>query len=851
MQYKQITLKNNLKVLYVNSPGSTAASVQMWFRAGSALEQEKDYGIAHFLEHMFFKGTAKRPGSAIAHEVESYGAEVNAFTSFDYTCYYINTPNSKLNKTVEILMDMVSNPLFKQEDLTPERNVVFEEFKRSVDNPNQFSFKKIQEHIFTGGYSHPILGTEKNILNFSKKQLTDFRKKFYNTSNAMLVIAGDIKNQDKISKLIEKFNIPNGPSSEFSDFKLQKQSKIHIHKKEIRSGQLNLIIQAPNYHDKHAPHEDLVFNCLGHGDSSRFYKKLVIETGLATSCSSSTMYMAKGGVHFTRITFPMDNLDKVTDELNQLLKEIAIEGIKEEEIQKIKNQYVASKIYEKESIESYAFSLGHGFAQSESVDCEDKFIDQMRRCSKLQVNESLKNIFRRSFHITMQIPISESIPNTKKTLKKLQSNIKEIQKSIQTKSTKYPQKSSKFDPQVKVIEIKKGVQLIHRHNPISPTFAFHSYLRGGITEENHKTNGSYYLISSLLTKGYGDVSADEINLSIEDKSASINGFSGKNAYGLILHGQTKDMSKLVDHFSGSLINPSFLENKLDHEIEMINRILENQKEDPTKVCFSKVSELFFKDHPYSMNIIGNEKSIKNITTSNLKKIHKDNLTNKDILFTYCGDLEAEEVIKLIEPITSKLKPREFKDSNVKSYEAILDKKIHINFDREQTQIFIGRDGKQLGHKDNIYLNMLTAHLSGQSSSLFVEVRDKQGLCYAVQPVHFTALEGGYWGIYMASSSEKTEKATDAIMSILEDIKNKGLKKTEFNRLKLMIEGQSEINVQTNEDYANIYSIPTFQHKGIDYFYKNNEKIKELTYESFQKNIKKLMNTKWNIVTVGR
>jgi zinc protease len=101
----------------------------------------------------------------IAHEVESFGGEINAFTSFDYTCYYINTPVNYLEKTVEILLDMVSNPIFSQDDLVPERQVVFEEYRRSIDNPGQFNFKNMQETSFSTGYSHQILGTEKTILN--------------------------------------------------------------------------------------------------------------------------------------------------------------------------------------------------------------------------------------------------------------------------------------------------------------------------------------------------------------------------------------------------------------------------------------------------------------------------------------------------------------------------------------------------------------------------------------------------------------------------------------------------------------------------------------------------------------
>ena len=192
MQINQHILKNKLKTLFINAEGSTSCSVQIWFRAGSSLEKKEDEGIAHFLEHMFFKGTPKRPGAKIAKEVEGFGGEINAFTSFDYTCYYINSPITHLEDTIDILLDMVANPLFTKEDLIPEREVVFEEYRRSLDNPSQFAFRELQHSCFAGGYHHQILGTEKTIKKFSRTQLINFRKKHYNLSNAMFVVAKNI-----------------------------------------------------------------------------------------------------------------------------------------------------------------------------------------------------------------------------------------------------------------------------------------------------------------------------------------------------------------------------------------------------------------------------------------------------------------------------------------------------------------------------------------------------------------------------------------------------------------------------------------------------------------------------------
>ncbi len=144
MDYVMEKSKHGINTLYLESPGSPLSSVQIWFRVGSAFERLEDFGMSHFLEHMFFKGTKKRPGAKIAEEIEAFGGEINAFTSFDYTCYFANVPSQKTKNTVEILLDMVSAPLFFKETIPAEREVVLEEYKRSLDSPSQFAFSRLQ-----------------------------------------------------------------------------------------------------------------------------------------------------------------------------------------------------------------------------------------------------------------------------------------------------------------------------------------------------------------------------------------------------------------------------------------------------------------------------------------------------------------------------------------------------------------------------------------------------------------------------------------------------------------------------------------------------------------------------------
>jgi zinc protease len=451
----------------------------------------------------------------------------------------------------------------------------------------------------------------------------------------------------------------------------------------------------------------------------------------------------------------------------------------------------------------------------------------------------------------MQIPRDVDLKKAQKSFSTFHKKIQTLKKSIFVKKVENNILTSKYDSQVKVLTLKPGINLIYRQNTMTPTFSMHAYLRGGISSETPATNGSYHLMSHLLTKGHNEISHDKMKKEIEDASASLVSFSGKNAYGITLHGQSKDFKNLASHLLGSLLSPDMLENKMKHEKEMMLRQIDAQKEDPTKQCFTRVSKLMFNNHPYALSAVGTSQNIKKFTRKSLLAIHNKNLKKEPLLITYCGDLNLEEVLGALAPHLEKISPRTNVKPKLKKYKPILGKKIVMEFNREQTQIFIGTPIVGRAEEEHLVFKMIAAHLSGMSSELFVEVRDKKGLCYSTQAIHFNAVEGGYFGIYMASGHEKVPLAIEAINEILTNLKKNGFTKEQFDRIKTMVEGQNQLALQTNDDYANIYSVPVLQHHGLDQFHANTKKIKEYDYETFQKQVKRLLSAKFSTVLVGK
>lgn len=850
MKVEQLTLNNKLRTLFIDQPGSTMASLQIWFRAGSALENKQDYGIAHFLEHMFFKGTKKRPGAQIAREVESFGGELNAFTSFDYTCYFINSPNLALIKSIDILLDMVCHPAFLIRDIPPERGVVFEEYRRSIDSSNQYNFMQIQKNIFNSFYGHPILGTEKSIKNFDREQLINFRKKHYNRSNALFVVSGDLKNKKKIIEKINQYRLPQGPESKFPKFSLKKVQKIFSHHKEVRMCMFNMVIKAPGFLDKFTASEDLAISCLGYGETSFLYKKLVLDSTLANNVSASTMYFSDGGMHFISFSCPEENLIECIKKFFNTIQNVLENQLEAKEVYRIKEQYVASKLFEKESLESYAFSLGHGFAQNGNIFCEHDFISNIEEATIGEVNKALKRIFEKELNINLQLPQNVSSTTYEKLIAterdKLQKKLI-AKKENQSLSIKF----SKFDKAVKQVDFNNGVNFIYRQNEMTPTFTLSAFSKGALNLEEASLNGIHNIFSHLITKGYEGVDFDQLKEDLEMKSASLSGFAGRNATGLNLHGQSKHFESLFKHFYSSLLCPTLPQKFFDHEIEIIGRNLENQKEEPTKILFKKVFKHFFKGHSYHYPIQGSQKSIKNISLSELVKT-KDEIVNKrPLTLCYCGDADFDTIYSMIHEQFKNLPTR--KDTSIKIFHPKNFSPVdeHIKLEREQTHIFWGTLAFATGDKRDLYLKIITSLLSGQSSDLFVLVRDQLGLCYSVQPIHFTALEGGYWGIYMASGYDKKDQAIKAISEILERIKKEGISKTELSRAKKIIIGQTQLSLQTNDDYSSTYSIPVLHKLGLDWHHKEIERIQKIEKNELDSFISDFFNQKFSLLTVGK
>ena len=339
-------------------------------------ESFRNNGITHFIEHMLFKGTKKRSARKIAVEIESAGGYLNAFTSKEHTCYYGRGLREHIEKTFDVISDMIQQPAFKPAEIKKESSVVIDELYDIEDNPEELIFDKFEEIIFAGNaLSLPIIGSEKNIKNFSQFDLLNFVKEKYGF-NRLIISASGAVDHNKLIKLTDKyFNIDLGQirykkKTLFFGFL---PSKIEFIDKEIQ--QVHAIIgkSTYGYKDNKRIKAALLTQILGEGSSSRLFQSVREKNGIAYQINSflNSFYdVSSFGVYFSTNEKMIDKaLSLVLKEFKNL-REIKIS---EKELKKAKESIKGNLILSLENTSNRMIRM----AQSELYYNRIKSLDEI------------------------------------------------------------------------------------------------------------------------------------------------------------------------------------------------------------------------------------------------------------------------------------------------------------------------------------------------------------------------------------------------------------------------------------------------------------------------------------------
>ena len=352
--YNKTELPGGLRVLTEQIPHVRSVSVGLWVQVGTRDEIPPENGISHFIEHMMFKGTARRTAKEIAECLEAVGGYINAFTSKELTCYYCHVLDENLPLAVDVLSDIVVNSKFDDKEISREKAVVVEEITAVEDDPEDLVHDYFLRDLFpTHALGYSTLGTREIVGSFARDQLLSFAKSHYSQSRLVLAAAGNVRHQDFID-LIASSPLQGLPKNGRRDIVAPLPALPIDSVKEDSCAQAHLCVGTRSLaFDDPRKYSLLLLNTLlGGGMSSRLFQSIREQHGLAYNVFSFLDFMLDTGVFGVYVGTDRENLVKVNDLLRAEFRQIVNGDVSEEELQRTKNQLKGSLMLGLESTSS-------------------------------------------------------------------------------------------------------------------------------------------------------------------------------------------------------------------------------------------------------------------------------------------------------------------------------------------------------------------------------------------------------------------------------------------------------------------------------------------------------------------
>lgn len=411
MNVETFTLGNGLDVVVLPDRRAPVVTHMVWYRNGSADDPVRKSGIAHFLEHLMFKGTAKYPAGEFSKIVAGLGGQENAFTSYDYTAYFQRVPREHLARMMDYEADRMANLAFDEAVVAPERDVVLEERRMVVDaNPQaQLSEEMMAASFLHHPYGIPIIGWQHEIESLNRDDAFAYYRRFYTPQNAILVVAGDT-DAEEVRRLAEQSYgavAASGPRPERHrplEPPPKAARRVTVSDQRVQQPLLYKSCLAPSYRSDLATALalDLATAILADGPTSRLYRALVVEQGLAAGAQGYYMGSLLDAGRLVFSLSPRPGVEPAALEAGfaDVIARFLDQGPTEAELARQKTRLVAETIYARDSQTSMARTFGAALAVGDGVEDVLRWPERIEAVTAAQVVDAARHVIKLDLAVT-------------------------------------------------------------------------------------------------------------------------------------------------------------------------------------------------------------------------------------------------------------------------------------------------------------------------------------------------------------------------------------------------------------------------------------------------------------------
>jgi zinc protease len=398
-------LSNGMEVVVIPNTKVAAVSHMVWYKIGSQDEIPGTGGIAHFLEHLMFKGTKNFPKGEFSKLVAQAGGNENAFTSSDYTAYFQNIAKDKLELVMQLESDRMQNLVFDEESVAKERNVILEERSSRIDNdPSSLLHEQMKAALYLNHpYGRPLIGWRHEMEKLSAEDARNWYANYYAPNNAVLIVSGDITAKE-LKPLAEKYYgiIPRKetPARKYLDEpKHIANVRVSLVDDKVTKPEWSRYYIAPSQNTvlkEHAYALMLLSYILGDSDTSRFYQKLVLQDEVAASISSYYDDLMLGPSMFAieALPTPKSNLADIEKAVDAEIASIKQNGVTDEELKRAKKSLIAETIYAREDLKTLAYVYGQAMTTGVGAAYVENWEEKISKVTAVDVKAAANAVLR-------------------------------------------------------------------------------------------------------------------------------------------------------------------------------------------------------------------------------------------------------------------------------------------------------------------------------------------------------------------------------------------------------------------------------------------------------------------------
>lgn len=878
-------LDNGLKIILKSNKDTPLFSWQVWYKVGSRNEQANYTGIAHYLEHMMFKGTEIFAKGEIAQSIQLRGGVFNAFTGDDYTAYYENFSPENLELAIKIESDRMQNSRLDPEEINLERTVIVSELEGNKNNPNSILYENLRSTAFkVHPYRNPIIGWRHDLENIDAKVMREFYETYYYPNNAVAILVGNFDEElalELISKYFSQYKPKDTHLPKVAFEPEQKSEKKLIIKNGGYSKMLGIAFHIPAFTHEDSPALSLISDIVFSGMSSRLYPKLV-DSGLAVRVSGVAESSIDPGIFRIMITLNQDADIEEVENIIMLELDAIKEEIKDEELKLAIAKEEAAFVYQKDGPHEEAMQIGYFEAISNDWTRYVTWLDDIKKVTVKDIQEVAKKYFKPENKTVVHLlpeKFTEALaqeslePRTQNSERIGEANYgagvveplspKKLDKLLKITKPKYSKKH-KFETinlDFRVFE-NNGTSIYFREDHSIPLVYMNAYFYAGSINDGEKY-GLAKLTNDMLSRGSTAKSKYEISMLTDLYGADISFATGREMTRIHLSTIADNFEKVVDLLDEILTEPAFSQVELDRLKENTIAKLKQEEDYPQRIAARETARLIYpEEHPYYiLSVEQRIKSIKSVTLDEIKEFYKKHYNSNNLYISVVGDLSEEKVLSLkaklfdswntdsltkggnTKPVIPLVEPKEAQEKRV------------LKSDKTQTEIILSHAGK-LDRGDPDYYALLIANYalggSALSSRLGTAVRDESGYVYNIRSSFDATLGAGVYKITLGCNPNNVDNAIKLTKKVIEDFLKEGINETELEVTKSYLTGSfAARTLASNEDIADTFSQIQVYGLGPDYIKTYEDRINSITLKEVREAAKKYIHPDlFNIVVVG-